>query len=716
MAGKIQGITIEIAGKTSGLVSSLKDADKALSATQAALRQVNKALELDPSNIELAAQKEALLTQAVEETGKRLEALKQAADMAAKGLEDGTVSKDQYAQLAAEIAITEKNLQQLEGAANGSADEMEDLGKSTKEAGEDAEESSEKFVGFGDAVKAAAGVAAAAVGAMAAAFTAATKALVDFTVDGAAFADGVITTSAVTGIATDKLQEYMYAAELIDVSVETLTGSMKKNLASMSAAAEGSGKAAEAYELLGISVTDANGNLRNQEDVYWEVIDALGNISNETERDALAMDILGKSAQDLNPLIEAGAERMAELGEEAHEAGYVLGDSALESFGAFDDELQRLSARTTAAKNALGTVLLPVLTSLAGEGSNLLGDFTNAVLDAEGDVEKIGEVIDVMIPEVIGLLEEFLPLLLDMAVSIISSVAEGLLNNIDPIIEAATEIIVSLMDGLVDALPQLIPAVVQCIMTIAGALVDHLDEIIEAALQLIIALGKGLTEHASELVPAVADVILDLVDYFLDHLPEFITLALDLMVELAAGLVEAIPEIVARIPEIIASIIEAFGDLGTQLWDKAPEWGLDLIDGFVSGIKNGWNTLVSTLEDFGATVASYIGFSEPEKGPLSIHGAHPFRYYGPDMVDLWTEGVENNLGQVANTMTNFGNTIANGVDYSGQLANISAGIGQINASGGQTIIIPVNIGGEEIDTIVVDAGNRSAYLSGGVNT
>ena len=708
MAGKIQGITIEIAGKTSGLVSSLKDADKALSATQAALRQVNKALELDPTNVELVAQKEALLTQAVEETGKRLEALKQAAEMAAKGLEDGTVSKDQYAQLSAEIAITEKNLQQLESAAGGSADEMNDLGEETKEAGEEASDSSEKFSKFGDAVKVAAEAGAAAIAAMGAAFVAATKALVDFTVEGAEFADGVITTSSVTGIATDKLQEYMYAAELIDVSVETLTGSMKKNLASMSSAAEGSGKAAEAYEQLGISVTDTNGNLRNQEDVYWEVIERLGEISNETERDALAMDLLGKSAQDLNPLIEAGAERMAELGEEAHEAGYVLSDSALESFGAFDDELQRLNARTTAAKNALGTVLLPVLTSLAGEGSNLLGEFTNAVLDCEGDVDKIGEVIDVMIPEVIGLLDEFLPLLLDMAVSIISSVAEGLLNNIDPIIEAATEIIVTLIDGLVDALPQLIPAVVQCITTIAGALVDHLDEIIAAALELILALGKGLAEHAGELVPAVADVILDLVDYFLDHLPEFITLALDLMVELASGLVEAIPEIVARIPEIIASIIEAFGDLGTQLWEKAPEWGLDLIDGFVEGIRNGWNTLTSALQDFGNTVKDYIGFSEPDVGPLSN-----FHTFAPDMVDLWTEGVEDNLGQVANTMNTFGNVVAGGAtDYTGQLSSINEGIGRM-AQGGGTIVIPVNIGGETIDTIVVDAIDRSAYLAGG---
>lgn len=707
MAGKIQGITIEIAGKTSGLVASLKEADKALSATQSALKQVNKALELDPTNVELLAQKEELLNQAVDETSKRLASLKETASLAAKGLTEGTVTKDQYAQLTAEIALTEQNLASLKDQAGNSADSMNELADETSEAGKEAEESSDKFDKFATAVKVGAEAAAAAVAAMAATFTAATKALVDCTVGGAEFADNVLTTSSVTGIATDKLQEYMYAAELIDVSVETLTSSMTKTTRAMEKAASGSGSAAEAFAQLGISVTDSNGNLRDNEDVYWEIIDALGNISNETERDALAMALLGKSATELNPLIEAGSDKMAELGEEAREAGYVLGEDTLESFGAFDDELQRLKTRTTGAKNALGTVLLPVLTQLAGEGSDLIGEFTNAVLDCDGDVTKIGEVIDTMIPKIIELLEQFLPTIVEMASTIITSVAEGLLNHIDTIISAATEIIVGLVDGLVGALPILIPAVVSCITTITGAIANHLDEIIAAGLELVLSLGQGLADNADKLAPNVANVILDMVGYFLDHLPEFITLALDLMVELASGLVEAIPEIIARIPEIIAAIMEAFADLGTQLWEKAPEWGLDLIEGFVQGIKNGWNTLVSTLTDFGNTVKDYIGFSEPDKGPLSN-----FHTFAPDMIDLWTEGIEDNLGQVANTMSTFGTVVAGGADYSGQLTSINNGIGKIAAQGGGTIVIPVSIGGQDLDTIIVDANNRINYLGG----
>ena len=124
--------------------------------------------------------------------------------------------------------------------------------------------------------------------------------------------------STVKGMSVESLQAYSYAADLVDVSLDTLTGSMAKNVKSMSNAAQGSAKYADAYKQLGVSVTNADGSLRNSEDVYWEVIDALGKVSNETERDALAMQLFGKSAQDLNPLIAQGSAGIAALTDEAH--------------------------------------------------------------------------------------------------------------------------------------------------------------------------------------------------------------------------------------------------------------------------------------------------------------------------------------------------------------------------------------------------------------
>lgn len=183
------------------------------------------------------------------------------------------------------------------------------------------------------------------------------------TIETAKKADEILTLASTTGLATEKIQELRYAEELLDVSTETITGSMTRMIRNMNTARNGTGEAAEAFRKLRIRITDSNGQLRDSEQVFGEVIDALGRVRNETERDALAMAIFGRSARELNPLIEAGSKALNELAQEAHEMGYVMSQDTLESFGALDDAMQRLSKQTDTFKQSIAVVLLPVLTS-----------------------------------------------------------------------------------------------------------------------------------------------------------------------------------------------------------------------------------------------------------------------------------------------------------------------------------------------------------------
>lgn len=309
---------------------------------------------------------------------------------------------------------------------------------------QNADNSSGKFEALGGVCKAVGATIAAAFAAVSAAAIAAGKALVDMTREGAKYADSVLTESTVTGIATDKLQEYMYAAELVDVSTDTLTKSMAKQIKSMKSAADGSKSYADAYAQLGVSVTDANGNLRDSDMVYWELIEALGKLENETERDALGMTLLGKSAQELNPLIVAGAERMKELGEQAHEAGYVIGEDMLKAYGNLDDQIQYLTVGATAAKNALGTILLPILTDLATDGVSLLGEFTNGVKNANGDLSKIADTFGDILPKVLDVVMQYVPVLLDLITTVVTSLGKAIVNNLDSLIDAATKIVLTI--------------------------------------------------------------------------------------------------------------------------------------------------------------------------------------------------------------------------------------------------------------------------------
>lgn len=208
--------------------------------------------------------------------------------------------------------------------------------------------------------------------------------------EAAAFADEVLTLSAQTNISTDALQGYMYASELVDVSVETITKSMQRNIRSMGSAADGTTQYVNAYKQLGVAVQDSNGKLRDSQDVFWELIDALGQMSNETERDEIAMTLLGKSAQDLNPLIEVGADRMRELAEEAASVGYIMSGETLQALGALDDQFQRLDGAAMAAKNAIGAAFAPALEDFAASATEALTAVSNFAQENRELVAGVG--------------------------------------------------------------------------------------------------------------------------------------------------------------------------------------------------------------------------------------------------------------------------------------------------------------------------------------
>lgn len=160
-------------------------------------------------------------------------------------------------------------------------------------------------------------------------------------VDTAAKADELATQAKVLSIDTTTLQEWEYASDFIDTSVDTMSGALKKLTKNM---AGDSKSVTSAFEQLGVSAKDSSGELRSSKDVFFDLIDGLGKVENETERDALAMSLFGKSAMDLNPLIEAGGDELARLSKEAHDVGVVLDGDTIESFNGLQDKLDKLES------------------------------------------------------------------------------------------------------------------------------------------------------------------------------------------------------------------------------------------------------------------------------------------------------------------------------------------------------------------------------------
>ena len=229
--------------------------------------------------------------------------------------------------------------------------------------------------------------------AVAAAIVKVEKAMISMTKESASFADNIITLSMQTGQSTQQLQEFSYATELIDVSVDTLQGSLRKLTNNMQDTMNGTGNAQASFEALGISVTNADGSMRSANDVFYETIDALGKVKNETERDAMSMDIFGRSAQDLNPLIIQGSDTLKAYADEAHNVGYVLDEEALSALGAVDDAYQRLQKTQEGVKNQLAAEFAPYLEEFYGDATQGVKDLGKAIKDS-GIVDAFGMLLE----------------------------------------------------------------------------------------------------------------------------------------------------------------------------------------------------------------------------------------------------------------------------------------------------------------------------------
>lgn len=219
------------------------------------------------------------------------------------------------------------------------------------------------------------------------------KAFVDVTIEAAAAADEMLTMSSISGMSVETLQEMQYAAEFVDVSVDRLNDGFKDLTSAMKSANTGSEDAQKAFAQLGVNITDSNGKLRNAKDVFFETIDALGQLEAGTQRDALAMTIFSESARELNPLIDAGSGKLRQLAQQAHDTGYVLSEDAVKSLGKVDDALKELNNTQEGLKNQLAAEFAPTTEKALNTINDAVLEIGNAFIDS-GVVDSFADMLE----------------------------------------------------------------------------------------------------------------------------------------------------------------------------------------------------------------------------------------------------------------------------------------------------------------------------------
>ena len=660
------GGTVKLSGE-SEYRKALGDISSNLKVLNSELKSVTSEYDKNDTSVENLSKQNEVLNKKIDEQEKKVSILKDALEQSKKETGESSESTKKWQ---TELNNAQAELNTLNRKVNENKEAMNDAERGTKEEakaveefGKEADKSGEKALSLGDIIKAnlISDAIKSGLSALVDGFKAIGNAMGDCLAGGAAYADNLLTLSAQTGLSTDTLEKYNAVAELTDVSLDTLTSSMAKNVKAMSEARDGSEAYATAYSKLGVSVADADGNLRDSETVYWETIDALKGIENETERDALAMELFGKKAQDLNTIIEMGSEGVAEYADQAVSMGAVLGGNALQSLGKLDDEMQIFKSTTSATKNILATAFAPAMSDLMGGVNGVAQEFNQLIIaimgGGEGDIldhmeqfqdsitafvenavnvlPKVLEVAESLITNLLQVVADNLPTLLTEGAKMLSSLLGGIANNLGTILpvvmdvimtivnviidnlptilKMGIEVLVSLVKGISASLPTLIPTIIDAVILMVETLLDNIDLIIDAGIELVLALAMGLVDALPQLVEKIPVIIDKIVVAVSNNLPKILEAGITILLEVGKGLIKAIPQLLMSIPTIIISLVEGFLNYASSLGNI----GKNIVEGIWEGISNGFAWIKEKITGWVGNVLSFfkklLGIKSPSK-------------------------------------------------------------------------------------------------------
>lgn len=710
MADRIKGITIEIDGNTTKLTKALEGVNKEIKTTQGQLKDVNKLLKMDPGNMDLLRQKQDLLGKAVGETKDKLSTLKEALkQMDASGVDK---TSSEYQGLQREIISTEKDLKDLEKASNESNAALGKIGATASSVAAGARK-------VADATK---GLSTAAAGAIGGLVTLGLKAAND--------ADELNTLSKKTGLSTEALQKMRYASSLLDVDVESITGAvakMKKQLDS----------GADKFGAIGVAVKDANGEYRNTEAIFNDVVAAIGKIENETERDIVAMDIFGKSADELAGILDDGGQALKELGDEADSLGLIIPQEDIDKANELNDTLDKTKAQLSAS---IGEAALSTLQALA--------PVIEKVSEA---VQKVAQKLSTVSPQTMQIVLAVLAV-----IAAISPVA-ALIANIATAVSFLTPAISALNAALAANPVALVVMAIAALVAIFVTLWNNCEEFREFWINLwekiksiVTGAWEAITGFLSEIwgkitgaVTGFADGVKEKFSNIKDAAEEKFTAMKDKCAEIWGNIKNVASEKWNQVKDVTSTVLNACketaqeslnkmkkayeengggikgivaatmtgikekylagfnvinkltgGKLGEikdkifgkfqEIIDKAKTWGKDLIDNFVGGIKDKISAVSDAVGNIAKTVKDFLGFSEPDKGPLSN-----FHTFMPDMIDLMTKGIDQNMYKVQSSMDALASSMVPdpsiNVNYDdsnlrGSLDGLSRSMGNLNTN------------------------------------
>lgn len=303
------------------------------------------------------------------------------------------------------------------------------------------------------------------------------------------------------------------------------------------------------------------------------------------------------------------------------------------------------------ALSGVTTLISELAPDIAAELPQLVSDLLPQLIEAgtqifqalvKGISDNIGTITQAAITAITiiatALIQNAGPLVQSLA-TIITTIAQALPTILPDLISAIVEQIPTVIQAVIDCMPAIIDGTIQIVTAIAEALVDNIDLIIDGAVQIIDALAMSLSDSdtAAKLAQSALEIIGTLTMELLKNLPDILASGILIAVELIKGIAQGMVDYFAPVSDALSDMLIDLTDWFSRKWNDFKEWGSDMIQAFIDGIKEKWQSLKDTVCDVASSVKDFLGFSEPDKGPLSN-----FHTFAPDMMDLFAKGIADN--------------------------------------------------------------------------
>ncbi len=694
----IKGITIEIGGETSKLTKALENVNKVIYSTNSNLRELDRALKLDPKNTDALATKQKLLSQNIEATTEKLNKLKAAQSQMGEYSKLTDEQKKQYNNLSIEIAKSESNLKkmntELENTKKGNLssvnNEIDKVGKTAVRVGDliKANLASEAIVRIFDSIKNKIKDISSSIGNM----------VISGGIDRALNLENARAKMSTFTKSTEQLDEIMKnVSDSVDGTAFSMDSAATVAAGLFAAGIKEGDDMTNSLKLVG-DAAQVSGRSMEEIGSIFNKIAANGKISGEELNQLsdsgipilqLLSQSMGKSTEEVRKLVSEGKVGFDEFSK-AMEQG--LGGAAQKSGETFTSSLANLKSATARIGAEIMTPLLEGVTPIMNTFKDMIKNMVNGD-DISGQIpelmtqlqtfvstaathliemsDKYIPVISQMLNGIIQMIPQLLPQLIPLITNLIQNISSLILDNLPTLLNAIIQVIAQLAIALGQQLPTLIPQIIDCLLQLVDVILDNIDLIIDAGIQLIVGLVEGLTDPDTieKLMDKIPEIIIKIVDALIRNLPKLVEAGGRILLALGQGIIAMLGKIGEWTSQIFNKVKEGIGNLGSS----AVQWGKDMIQGFINGIKNMIGNIGKAAKGIADKIKSFLHFSKPDLGPL-----RDYETWMPDMIKGMAQGINKSSYLLENATDKMAQNMSDKLSFANVIKDTTKAMKSLN--------------------------------------